>query len=67
MGNPLKIKTTGGGTWISLQETPDTELTHTIHQILTEFASSTSGTGTLSVGTDTGDSVGTFTDTNSSA
>ena len=67
MGKPLKIKTTGGGTWISLQETPDTELTHTIHQILTEFASSTSGTGTLSVGTDTGDSVGTFTDTNSTA
>ena len=66
MGRPLKIKTSGGGTWIALQEIPDTELTHIVHQVLTEFASSTSGTGTLSVGTDTGTSIGTFTDTNSS-
>ena len=64
MGRPLKIKTTGGGTWIALQETPDTELTHIVHRVLTEFASSTSGTGTLSVGTDTGESIGSFTDTN---
>ena len=67
MGKPLKIKTTGGGTWVALQEIPDTELTHIVHQVLLEFASSTSGTGTLSVGTDTGDSIGSFTDTNSSA
>ena len=66
MGRPLKIKTSGGGTWIALQEIPDTELTHIVHEVLTEFASSTSGTGTLSVGTDTGTSIGTFTDTNSS-
>ena len=48
MGKPLKIKTTGGGTWVALQEIPDTELTHIVHQVLLEFASSTSGTGTLS-------------------
>ena len=65
MGRPLKIKTTGGGTWIALQEAPDTELTHIVHRVLTEFATSTSGTGTLSVGTDTGESIGSFTDTNS--
>ena len=62
MGNPLRIKTTGGGTFLGLQEMQTTEMDYAVHQILTEFSTSTAGSGTINingVGTD----MGTFTDT----
>ena len=62
MGNPLKIKETGGGTFLGLQEMTDTEMDYAVHQILTEFSTSTSGEGTVSVGS-SGTDMGTFNDT----
>ena len=62
MGNPLRIKTTEGGTFLGLQEMQTTEMDYAVHQILTEFSTSTSGAGTLNINGD-GTSMGSFTDT----
>ena len=62
MGNPLRIKTTGGGTFLGLQEMQTTEMDYAVHQILTEFSTSTTGSGTVNINGD-GTSMGTFTDT----
>ena len=62
MGNPLRIKETGGGTFLGLQEMTDTEMDYAVHQVLTEFATNTGGEGTVSVGS-TGTAMGTFNDT----
>ena len=62
MGNPLRIKATGGGTFLGLQEMTDTEMDYAVHQILTEFSTSTSGEGTLNIN-GSGTDAGVFTDT----
>jgi len=62
MGNPLKIKETVGGTFLGLQEMQTTEMDYAVHQILTEFSTSLTGSGTINIGGD-GTSMGTFTDT----
>ena len=62
MGNPLRIKTTGGGTFLGLQEMQTTEMDYAVHQILTEFSTSTSGSGTLNIN-GVGSNQGSFTDT----
>ena len=62
MGNPLRIKTTEGGTFLGLQEMQTTEMDYSVHQILTEFSTSTSGAGTININGD-GTSMGAFTDT----
>jgi hypothetical protein len=64
MANPLRIKATGGGTFLGLQEMTDTEMDYAVHQILTEFATSTTGEGTLNVN-GAGTDAGVFTDTHS--
>ena len=62
MGNPLKIKSTEGGTFLGLQEMQTTEMDYAVHQILTEFATSLTGSGTININGD-GTSMGSFTDT----
>ena len=62
MGNPLKIKETGGGTFLGLQEMQTTEQDYAVHQILTEFATSLTGSGTINVNGD-GTSMGSYSDT----
>ena len=63
MGNPLKIKETGGGTFLGLQEMTTNEMDYAVHQILTEFSTSLTGTGTINVN-GSGTSMGTaFTET----
>ena len=62
MGNPLRIKTTGGGTFLGVQEMQTTEMDYAVHQILSEFSTSTSGLGTLNINGQ-GTSMGSFTDT----
>ena len=62
MGNPVRIKETGGGTFLGLQEMTATEMDYAVHQILTEFSTNTDGEGTVSVGS-SGTAMGTFNDT----
>ena len=52
MGNPLKIKETGGGTFLGLQEMTTNEMDYAVHQILTEFSTSVSGSGTIYINGD---------------
>ena len=59
MGNPVRIKETGGGTFLGLQEMTATEMDYAVHQILTEFSTNTDGEGTVSVGS-SGTAMGTF-------
>ena len=49
MANPLKIKSTGGGTFLGLQEMTPTQQDYAVHQILTEFCVNTTESGTLNV------------------
>ena len=62
MGNPLRIKTTEGGTFLGLQEMQTTEMDYAVHQILTEFTVDTTSAGTININGD-GGSMGQFTDT----
>ena len=62
MSNPLRIKSTGGGAFLGLQEMQTSEMDYSVHQILTEFNTDNVGTGTINIGTG-GTSRGTFTDT----
>ena len=62
MGNPLRIKTTGSGTFLGLQEMQTTEMDYAVHQILTEFSTSTEGAGTININ-GSGTLMGSFTDT----
>ena len=62
MGNPLRIKTTGGGTFLGLQEMQTTEMDYAVHQILTEFTVDTTSAGTININ-GSGGSMGQFTDT----
>ena len=62
MGNPLKIKETVGGTFLGLQEMQSTEMDYAVHQILTEFSTSLTGSGTININGD-GTSMGSFSDT----
>ena len=62
MANPLKIKSTGGGTFLGLQEMQASEMDYAVHQVLTEFNTDNVGTGTLHIGAG-GTSRGTFNDT----
>ena len=52
MGNPLKIKETVGGTFLGLQEMQTTEMDYAVHQILTEFSTSLTGSGTININGD---------------
>ena len=61
MSRPLKVDTTTTPT--SLKEMSDADIDYTAHQILTEFAASNTGTGTLSIGGDVGTAIGNFVDT----
>ena len=62
MANPLRIKATGGGTFLGLQEMQASEMDYAVHQVLTEFNTDNVGTGTLNIGAG-GTSRGTFNDT----
>ena len=62
MSNPLRIKSTGGGAFLGLQEMQTSEMDYSVHQILTEFNTDNVGAGTINIGTG-GTSRGTFTDT----
>jgi hypothetical protein len=61
MSRPLKVDTTTTPT--SLKEMSDADIDYTAHQILTEFAASNTGTGTLSIGGAVGTAIGNFVDT----
>ena len=66
MGNPLKIKETGGGSFLGLQEMSSTDMNYAVHQILVQFASTNDGAGSLNVTGDAsgnGTSIGQFLDT----
>ena len=64
--NPLRIKTSGGGTFQGLQIMSDVEQDYAVHQILTQFVDDNTGSGTLSITTDAGGgghTIGSFADT----
>ena len=64
--NPLRIKTSGGGSFLGLQIMSDTEMDYAVHQILTEFVGDNTSSGTLSITTDAsggGHTIGSFVDT----
>ena len=62
MANPLIIKSTGGGTFLGLQEMQTSQMDYAVHQVLTEFNTDNVGTGTLNIGAG-GSSRGTYIDT----
>ena len=62
MANPLKIKETGGGTFLGLQEMQTSELAYAVHNILTEFNVNTLESGTINIDVG-GSNKGSFADT----
>ena len=49
MANPLKIKSTGGGTFLGLQEMTSAQQDYAAHNILTQFCVNTSESGTINI------------------
>ena len=65
MANPLRVKSSGA-TFQGLQIMTNAEMDYTVHVVLSHFANTNSGLGTVNIDGVTGTSIGTFTDTSRS-
>lgn len=65
MANPLKVKSSGA-TFQGLQTMTNAEMDYAVHVILSHFANTNSGLGTVNIDGATGTSIGTFVDTSRS-